>query len=76
MKKAYVVRELVSGALGEKEFRTHYEHSRFMTYEAANQCAAGIKNQNFLPQSEDFKVTSTPGADLSVVEVFMLDRPI
>lgn len=54
MKSAYVVRELVSVASGEKDFRTHYEYGRFATYEAANRCAMGTKNQNCFPQKEAF----------------------
>lgn len=51
--KAYVVRELVSVASGEKELRTHYEYGTFDTYEAANQCALATKNQSCFPQREE-----------------------
>ena len=53
--KAYVVRELVSAASGEKELRTHYEYGTFATYEAANQCAIATKNQNCFPQREEVR---------------------
>jgi hypothetical protein len=53
MKNAYVVRELVSVASGEKDFRTHYEYGRFATFEAANQCAMRTENQSCFPQRED-----------------------
>jgi hypothetical protein len=53
MKNVYVVRELVSVAQGEKDFRTHYECGRFTTYEAANQCAIRTQNQNCFPQKEE-----------------------
>ena len=52
MKNAYVVRELVSVASGERELRTHYEYGTFDTYEAANQCAVATKNQRCFPQRE------------------------
>jgi hypothetical protein len=52
MKNAYVVRELVSVASGEKELRTHYEYGTFDTYEAANQCAVATKNQRCFPQRD------------------------
>ncbi len=52
MKNIYVVRELVSVASGEKDFRTHYEYGRFATYEVANQCAIGTRNQSCFPQKE------------------------
>ena len=51
--KAYVVRELVSAASGEKDLRTHYEYGIFDTYEAANQCAIATKNQSYFPQREE-----------------------
>jgi hypothetical protein len=53
MKNAYVVRELVSVASGEKELRTHYEYGTFDTYEAANQCAVATKNQSCFPQRDE-----------------------
>jgi hypothetical protein len=53
--KAYVVRELVSAASGEKELRTHYEYGTFATYEAANQCAIATKNQSCFPQREEVR---------------------
>lgn len=51
--KAYVVRELVSVASGEKDFRTHYEYGVFDTYEAANQCAIATHNPSCFPQNEE-----------------------
>jgi hypothetical protein len=39
MKNAYVVRELVSLAAGERDFFTHYEYGRFRNYGGANKCA-------------------------------------
>lgn len=51
--KAYVVRELVSVAFGEKDLRAHYEYGIFDTYEAANQCAIATNNQNYFPQREE-----------------------
>jgi hypothetical protein len=53
MKSAYVVRELVSVASGEKELRTHYEYGTFPTYQAANQCAIGTRNPYCFPQREE-----------------------
>ena len=53
MKNAYVVRELISVASGEKDLRTHYEYGRFTTYEAANRCAIATKNQSCFPQKEE-----------------------
>lgn len=53
MKNAYVVRELVSVASGEKELRTHYEYGAFPNYEAANQCAIATQNQSCFPQREE-----------------------
>jgi hypothetical protein len=50
MKNAYVVRELVSMASGEKELLTHDEYGTFPTYEAANLYAIRTKNQNCFPQ--------------------------
>ena len=61
MKDAYVVRELVSVESGEKDFRTHYEYGRFATYEAANQCAIGTKNQSCFPQREEAYKNSRHG---------------
>ncbi len=51
--KTYVVREMVSAASGEKEFRTHYEYGTFDTYEAANQCAIATHNPSCFPQNEE-----------------------
>jgi hypothetical protein len=51
--RAYVVRELVSVAPGEKDLRTHYEYGIFDTYEAANQCAIATRNQHCFPQREE-----------------------
>jgi hypothetical protein len=53
MQSAYVVRELVSVASGEKELRTHYEYGTFPTYQQANECAIETKNPSCFPQRED-----------------------
>lgn len=54
MKTAYVVRELVSVASGEKEFRTHYEYGTFPTYKQANERAIATNNPRCFPQREGF----------------------
>lgn len=66
MKNVYVVRELVSVASGEKDFRTHYECGCFATYEAANQCAIRTKNQNCFPQKEEVYEVSRHGEEQSL----------
>jgi hypothetical protein len=53
MKNAYVVRELVSVASGEKELRTQYEYGTFPNYEAANQYAVAIGNQSCFPRKDE-----------------------
>lgn len=65
MKNAYVVRELVSIASGQKEFRTHYEYGRFATYNAANECAIGTKNQSCFPQQEEVSKVDSLTAPLN-----------
>lgn len=62
MKSAYVVRELVTVAPGEKELRTHYEFGTFPTYQAANQCAIGTRNPSCFPQREEAGSVSRHGA--------------
>ena len=54
MKNAYVVRELVSAAAGERDFLTHYEFGTFPSYEEANKCAIATKNPRCFPQQDDF----------------------
>ena len=54
MKNAYVVRELVSAAAGEREFLTHYEYGTFPTYEEANKFAIATKNPRCFPQQDAF----------------------
>jgi len=54
MKSAYVVRELVSVAAGERDFLTHYELGTFPSYEEANKCALATKNPRCFPQQDDF----------------------
>jgi len=58
MKDTYVVRELVSVPLGEKDIRTHYEYGRLATYEEANQRAMETKNQYCFPQRESERLDS------------------
>lgn len=52
MKNAYVVRELVALAAGEREFLTHYEFGTFPTYQEANKRAIATKNPKCFPQRE------------------------
>ena len=54
MTNAYVVRELVSAASGERDFLTHYEFGTFRTYEEANECAIETKNPRCFPQQDNF----------------------
>ena len=54
MTNAYVVRELVSLAAGERDFITHYEYGTFETYEAANRCAIATQNPRCFPQQDTF----------------------
>jgi hypothetical protein len=54
MTTAYVVRELVSVASGERDFLTHYEFGTFSTYEAANRCAIETRNPRCFPQQDSF----------------------
>lgn len=56
MKSFYVVRELVSVASGQKEFRTHYEYGSFPTYKEANECAIATNNPRCFPQRECLSV--------------------
>ena len=53
MKNAYVVRELVPVAAGERDFFTHYEFGTFPSYEEANKCAIATKNPRYFPQQDD-----------------------
>ena len=54
MNNAYVVRELVSIATGERDFLTHYEYGTFRTYEDANKFAIATKNPRCFPQQDAF----------------------
>jgi hypothetical protein len=78
MNTVYVVRELVTAASGEKEFRTHYEYGMFPTYKAADECARATRNQSYFPQREelaqialDAAAGSTPESSLFNVAVLI-----
>ena len=65
MQNAYVVRELVSAAAGERDFLTHYEFGTFPSYEEANKCAIATKNPRCFPQREQFLASNQEEAFIS-----------